>query len=98
MDHSDIAGPSYPAARIVATRLQARIAAAQDRMGDAPKPDAQTIEEIITTAFWASLLREEGHAPKISIAFLPPEHSVGQIRFNPGVPLEAELLSRIAPA
>src|SRR5437870_7481447 len=97
MDHSDI-GPSYPAARIVATRLQARIASAQDKMGDVPKPDARTIEEIITTAFWASLRREEGHAPKISIAFLPPEQSIRPIQFNPGVPLEAELLARVAPA
>src|SRR5256885_9823455 len=71
MDQTDIGGPSYPAARIVANRLQARIAAALDKMGDAPKPDARTIEEIITTAFWASLRREEGHAPRISIAFLP---------------------------
>ena len=72
MDQTDIAAPSYPAARIVANRLEARIASALDRIGDAPKPDARTIEEIITTAFWASLRREEGHAPRISIAFLPP--------------------------
>src|SRR5213594_2689038 len=98
MDQTDIAGPSYPAARTVANRLQARIAAAPDKIGDAPKPDALTIEEIITTAFWASLRREEGHAPRISIAFLPPEQSVRPIKFNPRVPLEAELLARIAPA
>jgi len=98
MDPTDIGGPSYPAARIVANRLQARISAAPDKIGDAPKPDAPTIEEIITTAFWASLRREEGHAPRISIAFLPPEQTVRPIKFNPRVPLEAELLARIAPA
>src|SRR6266581_9748457 len=98
MDQTDIAGPSYPAARIVANRLQARIAAALDKIGDAPKPDARTIEEIITTAFWASLRREEGHAPRISIAFLPPETSVRPLQFSPRVRLDATLLSRIAPA
>ena len=98
MDQTDIAGPSYPAARTVAKRLEARIAAALDKIGDAPKPDARTIEEIITIAFWASLRREEGHAPRISIAFLPPEQSLRPIKFNPRVPLEAELLARIAPA
>lgn len=98
MDQTDITAPSYPAARIVAKRLEARIASALDRIGDAPKPDARTIEEIITTAFWASLRREEGHAPRISIAFLPPEQSLRPIKFNPRVRLEAELLARIAPA
>src|SRR5438309_4574578 len=98
MDQTDIGGPSYPAARIVANRLQARIAAALDKMGDAPKPDARTIEEIITTAFWASLRREEGHAPRISIAFLPPEQSIRPVQFNPHLRLEANLLARLAPA
>src|SRR5262249_27661837 len=85
----------------VAERLEARIAAsaiAFKNSDDAPKPDAATIEEIITTAFWASLRREEGHVPKISIAFLPPEQSVRPLKFNPPVPLEADLLARIAPA
>src|SRR6267142_5244385 len=97
----DMAGPSYPAARIVAERLVARVAAsaaAFRKASDAPKPDAGTIEEIITTAFWASLRREEGHVPRISIAFLPPEQSVRPVQFNPHVRLEANLLARLAPA
>src|SRR5205809_4747041 len=98
MDQTDIAGPSYPAARTVAKRLEAQIAAALDKIGDAPKPDARTIEGIITTAFWASLRREEGHAPRISIAFLPPEQSVRPLQFNPHLRLEPDLLARIAPA
>ena len=63
-----------------------------------PKPDAATIEEIITTAFWASLRREEGHAPKVSMAYLPPEQSGDPLQFNPPVKLEANLLARLAPA
>src|SRR5437868_14876893 len=96
-----VIGPSYPAARTVASRLQERIATsptAFKNATDAPKPDAAAIEEIITTAFWASLRREEGHAPRISIAFLPPEQTGRPIKFNPRVPLDAELLARIAPA
>src|SRR5215475_10444664 len=96
-----ISGASYPAARTVAQRLEAHVSAsttAFKNRGDAPKPDAATVEEIITTAFWSSLRREEGHAPKISIAFLPPERSVRPLKFNPRVRLEADLLARIAPA
>jgi hypothetical protein len=62
------------------------------------RPDAATIEQIISIAFWASLRREEGRAPRISIAFLPPEQSLRPVRFNPRVPLEANLLARLAPA
>ena len=96
-----MSGPSYPAAAVVAKRLVARIAAsavAYKNATDAPKPDAATIEEIITTAFWASLRREEGHAPRISVAFVPPELSGRYLRFNPRVRLESNLLARLAPA
>jgi hypothetical protein len=96
-----MSGPSYPAARIVAERLEARIAAspaAYKQATDAPKPDAATIEEIITTGFWASLRREEGRSPKISVAFLPPEQSVRPVQFNPRVRLDPNLLARLAPA
>src|SRR5690349_2115501 len=98
MSRTDIDTPSYPAARIVAERLEGRVAQALNTIGNPPKPDARTIEKIITTAFWASLRREEGHAPRISIAFLPPEQSVRPIKLNPRVPLDSEMLARIAPA
>ena len=42
-------------------------------LGETPPPLA--IASIIDAAFWASLRREEGQAPKISLAFLPPEHA-----------------------
>src|SRR5687768_12794626 len=31
-------------------------------------PDAETIEAVIEAAFWASLRREEGYTPRISLA------------------------------
>jgi hypothetical protein len=84
----------------VAERLEARIAASKLARSSpaAPKPDAATMEEIITTAFWASLRREEGQVPKISVAFLPPEQSVRPLRFSPHIRLEPDLLARLAPA
>lgn len=94
-------GPTYPAARIVAERLQALIApgtAGFRALGDAPKPNAETIEEIISTAFWASMRREEGRAPRISLAYLPPEQSIRPLRFEPHFRLDPEVLTRLAPA
>jgi hypothetical protein len=94
-------GPSYPAARVVAQRLTERIATSAPpafKNSNAPKPDADTIERIITTAFWASLRHEEGRAPTISIAFLAPEQSESPVRFHPRLALESNLLARLAPA
>jgi hypothetical protein len=93
-----MAGPSYPAARIVAKRLEARIAASATKFPNVSKLDAALIEEIITTAFWASLRREEGRVPRISLAFMPPEQSPMPLRFNTNARLEANLLARLAPA
>ena len=70
---------TYPAASLVAGPVQGHFArhigAARDRdaalAGEAPSPLA--IATIIDAAFWASLRREEGQAPKISLAFLKPE-------------------------
>src|SRR5215467_2232155 len=93
-----MAGPSYPAARIVAQRLEARILASSGKYANVERLNAGLIEEIITIAFWASLRREEGHAPKISLAFLPPEDHPRSVRFNPSVRLETNMLARLAPA
>lgn len=93
-------GPSYPAARIVAQRIEARIASsttAFQSADDAPKPDAGSIEEIITNAFWASLRREEGRSPRISLAFVPPDQTRQPLKFNPQLRLEPDLLARLAP-
>jgi hypothetical protein len=65
----------------------------------APQPDIQSIEEIIDVAFWASLWREEGFSPKISLAFIPPEYQAGRaMRFERQQPLTPSVLARVAPA
>src|SRR5207248_5607217 len=38
-------------------------------------PAAETMEAMIDAAFWASLRREEGYMPRISLAFLSPEEA-----------------------
>jgi hypothetical protein len=96
--------PAYPAARLVAATIQAHfarhLATAREKgqEGLASQPDTQTIEEIIDAAFWASLRREEGFVPKISLAFLPPEQAGQPLMFEQRLPLYPAALTRLAPA
>jgi hypothetical protein len=64
----------------------------------APEPDAKTIEAIIDAAFWASLRREEGYSPKISLALLSPEQAGQALLFEKRLALTPSSLSRLAPA
>lgn len=61
-------------------------------------PDAGTIERITNAAFWASLRREEGRAPKISLAYLPPEAAGTALFVERPLPLDPGTLTRLAPA
>ena len=96
--------PAYPAARIVAKKVQAhfgrRLALARERGRDAlaPEPDAEAIETLIDAAFWASLRREEGLTPKISLALVPPEQAGQPLRFEQQLPLDPAALAKLAPA
>lgn len=94
---------TYLPARLVAPLAEehfARCAAEGDSPLDlrAPSPDAETIEAIVSTAFWASLRREEGVSPKISIALLRPDETESAMIF--GHPLRATpaTLAKLAPA
>jgi hypothetical protein len=64
----------------------------------APKPDKYIIETMIDTAFWASLRKEEGRSPKISLAFLPPESTDQPLIFEYPLALTANILTKLAPA
>lgn len=96
--------PAYPAARAVAATVQEHLvrhlAAAREhgQQSLAPQPDAQAIEQIIDVAFWASLRREEGYAPKISLAFLPPEQAGQPLMFEHRLAFVPSALTRLAPA
>ena len=71
--------PSYLTARMAAPVVAAHFARhraaahASDVARLAAPPEAHLVEAVIDVAFWASLRREEGHSPRISLALLPPE-------------------------
>jgi len=95
---------AYAAARTVsptvhayfARRLALALTDGQEHM--ASLPAAETIEAVIDAAFWASLRREEGYTPRISLAFLSPEQAVHPLLFARSLTLTPEALTRIAPA
>jgi hypothetical protein len=61
-------------------------------------PDAGAIQAIVDAAFWASLRREEGFIPKISLAFVSPEETKSALLFERPLPLDPGVLTKIAPA
>lgn len=96
--------PTYLAARTVAPILESHfnrlLVAAKARRDEelAPVPDAETIETIIDTTFWASFRREEGRSPQISLAYLPPKSSKEPLILEQRLPLAPGTLSKLAPA
>ncbi len=96
--------PAYPAARDVATTVEdyfaTHISSPSKHHPVEPglRPSAAIIEAIIDATFWASLRREETYSPKISLAFLSPEHSKQPLMFERLLPLTPPVLSRLAPA
>ncbi|MFI5184715.1 MAG: putative sensor domain DACNV-containing protein, partial [Vicinamibacteria bacterium] len=92
-------GPLYPAARTAAVRLAEHFS--QDGAGlpaGGPPPDVEAIEALVDAAFWASLQREEGHAPEISLAYLPPDRAVRPLMLGAPLSLGPRALARLAPA
>ncbi len=64
----------------------------------APAPPLKVIEAIMDAAFWASLRKEEGRSPKISIAYLPPFLAGQPLVFADRILLTPNLLTKLAPA
>src|SRR5262249_19616757 len=50
-------------------------AAEQARPACAEPPDVPAVEAFVDAVFWASLQREEGYTPEISLAYLPPHRA-----------------------
>ncbi|MGE3513219.1 MAG: putative sensor domain DACNV-containing protein [Vicinamibacterales bacterium] len=90
----------YPAARVVAPRLREHFIrhTPPPQKSTPPPPDVEDIEAVVDTAFWASLRREEGYIPRISVALLPPDLALHPLRFERPLPLTAMALVRVAPA
>ena len=55
------------------------------------------VERVIDATFWASLRREEGYVPKISLAYLPPEQALHPLLFEHPLPLKPSALTKVAP-
>jgi hypothetical protein len=92
-------GPLYPAAQLFAGKIEDHFARhGAGRPSEAPLPDARAIEAMIDAAFWASLQREEGYEPEISLTFLPPERALRPLRFERPLALSSRALARLAPA
>ena len=101
-----MSGPAYAVARLVAPavaqHLQLHRAALPPHHELLPPlellPDASTIEAIVDAAFWASVRREEGYVPKISLAFLRPLEDVRPLIFERPLPLGPSALTHLAAA
>jgi sensor domain DACNV-containing protein len=93
---------AYPAARAAAAGIRAHferhVSLAPDGRSSAGIPDRAAIEVMIEAAFWASLRREEGYIPRISLAYVRPEAVSGALNFERRLPLSAAPLTRLAPA
>jgi hypothetical protein len=96
--------PTYPAAKLVADAVQEHFARhiaasrAVDTAAITDSPPPSAVASIIDAAFWASLRREEGQTPKISLAFLSPEQARHPLLFASRLPLAPAVLSKVAPA
>ena len=96
---------AYPAARAVAKRVLDRL----QRHGPAnsqltgpetmtPLPSAAVIEAMVEAGFWASLRREEGRTPLLSLAYVNARQTPDALVFEHPVRLTPEPLTRLAPA
>jgi hypothetical protein len=95
---------AYPAAKAISATLHAYFARLREKAHSkgieqiAHLPDADDIEAVIDTAFWASLRREEGHLTRISLAFLPVNQAQHPLVFERPLALSPPALTRIALA
>ena len=91
-------------APVVAEHLRRHLAALGDALAPLALPNAgllptaQVIESMVDAAFWASVRREEGYIPKISLAFLPPTDDIRPLIFADAVALAPAAMTRLAGA
>lgn len=88
---------AYPAAREAAARVHAHFARSASEH-KSPAPDQETIAAIIDAAFWASLRREEGYLPLISLAFTAAADLPRPLIFEQPLTLASQPLTRLAAA
>jgi len=93
-----ISEPTYLAARMVSHRIAAHF---NDAAGNQPQPylpGIAVIETLLDTAFWASLRKEEGYEPKISLVFVAPEMVGSKLIFHNRQRFTPYHLVKLSPA
>jgi len=98
MDTARYGGAKTAASRVAAHFANHIAAAERDGQTVAAAPGISTLETIIDAAFWASLRREEGYTPKISLAYLSPEQAARPMVFERPIALAPATLAKVAPA
>ncbi|MFD2163542.1 putative sensor domain DACNV-containing protein [Paradesertivirga mongoliensis] len=100
---SGLSEPTYKAAHLVSETIAAHFishlkeAREEGEPDLAPEPSPEVIEAIIDVGFWTSLRKEEGHSPRISMAYLPPEKAAEPLVFGERLPLKPKTLTKLAP-
>jgi Probable sensor domain DACNV len=93
--------PAYPLAS-AAARIVHAFFARQSLTSGYPEPtfvpDVAAVAAMVDAAFWASLRREEGRSPRISLAFMPPHRAGQPLLFERALPLAPDPITRLAPA
>src|SRR6476469_2894626 len=68
------------------------------RRAAAPAPAPHTVSAVVNMAFWASLRREEGRSPRVSVAMVAPAMTGQPMTFERPLPLDPDVLVRLGPA
>ena len=69
-----------------------------DQVTAAPLGDLSSLEALLDVAFWASLRREEGLTPRVSLALIPLHRVDGPLLLERPLKVTPEALTRVAPA
>jgi DNA integrity scanning protein DisA with diadenylate cyclase activity len=94
---------TYQAARMVSEQIrnhfehQLEIAGQRGEQDLPVAPPLPAIEAMLDVAFWASLRREEGYSPRISLAFISPEAAEDPLVLAQHLPLRPATLVKISP-
>jgi hypothetical protein len=97
-------GPAYPPGRVVAQKAHEYFSRRREQVKKTTRDDhasvasAEVIEAVIDAAFWASLRREEGYIPRLSLAILAPAEAVHPLVFEEAIPMTPGSLARMSPA
>ncbi len=103
-DNSVMRDGAYGAARAVAPAVHAHLAhhlelaKARGEWPLARLPSVEVVDDLISTCFWASLRREEGHPPKISVAFAGADETDYPMVFEQPLAFDAVVLTKLALA